>query len=701
MLTFPNSYASALSSPFKENWLVRLYKSDGTYIGISFANVTMGDSISYTGAILNKPSIRESVDFTSGRSQNGNITLEVANFNISSSTLLKTLYSGNYLNQAVKIYSNMNANTDFANTTQVFEGRLNSIDATETEKLKLQIVVKRPWDDIELPNEVSDNGVYVPVIYGNYTSNTYQASTNSKLAPIPYLTSNSIYLWFASHDSTNNVSTHYYDKSAKLFPVVSRGSSATSTLEGINAVPVLDTINRVYRIYPNLDTTDAGDFSNPTNAIDTDTTTFATSTHNINDGTANDEIDINLPQISGKIIEFKMYIKYDLSYIDNEQSPSHFVKLLIDADYSNTITTTTIFSDTDVAQTTENVSSSGNADINNSGSSHQQISLESLVTNNDNKLPDKLSIRHSASQTNNSSNEELSSTAKIYDVWFSLVAKTDTANEPNSAGQEKAQLEKIYVAHTGFSKSWSSGSASKPHEIHRDILYRFLGITATPNNYNTLENQKNGSMRFFTEINKNEPVKKLLDQIAYEGGFVFRFRADGTPVYHFIENSPSITSGLTLSHNDIMNLSISHTPLSDVITKWNIRFDKNPAMNEYLQNASHTSSARTNFYVNSSKENTKEIKLKNLVDNVAHTGGNKNASFLDYYNSILGNVKQIVTFSLMNPTKSYVEVGDIINFDNSNMKIEALSGAWTNLKFIVTATTRTIGGEVSVEAREI
>ena len=74
---------------------------------------------------------------------------------------------------------------------------------------------------------------------------------------------------------------------------------------------------------------------------------------------------------------------------------------------------------------------------------------------------------------------------------------------------------------------------------------------------------------------------------------------------------------------------------------------------------------------------------------------------MDYYNSILGNVKQIVTFSLMNPTKSYVEVGDIINFDNSNMKIEALSGAWTNLKFIVTATTRTIGGEVSVEAREI
>ena len=92
MLTFPNSYSTALSSSFKENWLVRLYKSDGTYIGISFANVTMGDSISYTGAILNKPTIRESVDFTSGRSQNGNITLEVANYNISSSTLLKTLY---------------------------------------------------------------------------------------------------------------------------------------------------------------------------------------------------------------------------------------------------------------------------------------------------------------------------------------------------------------------------------------------------------------------------------------------------------------------------------------------------------------------------------------------------------------------------------------------------------------------------------
>jgi hypothetical protein len=349
---------------------------------------------------------------------------------------------------------------------------------------------------------------------------------------------------------------------------------------------------------------------------------------------------------------------------------------------------------------TETASSSGTADINNSGTSHSNYNLTTAVGNNNDKMPERINISHYVQQDNNSSNLELTSTLKIYDVWFDVVAESDQANEPSATGQEKAQLDKIYVANPGFNASWG-GSANKAHEVHRDILYRFLGITTTPTNYNTLESQKSGNVLFYTEVDKLKESKKLLDELAYEGGFVFRFRADGNPVYHFIENSPSVTSGLTLSHQDIVGLVVGHTPLNELITKWNARFEKNPARNEYKQNASHTSSARSNFYVGSSKENVKEVKLKYLKDNVAHTGGNRNASFLDYYNSIVGNVKQIVKFKLINPTKSYIEVGDVINFNNSNMKIESLSGAWTNLKFIVTSTTRAVGGTVNVEAREI
>lgn len=700
MLSFHSDYSTALASPFKENWVVRLYKNDGTYIGISFADVTMGDSVSYIGAILNAPNIRESVDFSTGKAQTGNMTLEVADYAISSSTLLKTLYSGNYLNQSVKVYSTLGNLTDFAKIPQIFEGRLNGISSTENDKVKLEILVKRPWDDIGLPNVKSNNGVYQPVIYGDYTTNQYRNTNNVELAPLPFLTSNSIYMWYANHTSEANTALHFFDSKNKHFPLLTYGSSNSSTVEGIDAVRILDTINRIYRIKPTLNATDPSDFTNPSQSFNDSTSDSATSTLSVNDGSDEHELRLDLPQIAGKITSITMYVKWSITYFDNEQSPSHQVKFSYIKDYSGTQTEVQIHNDTDVnspPSSSETHTSSGSPDIDNTGTAHGSYS----VTLSDNKLPDFIEFKHFISQTNNSSTETLDSTLTISDVWFAIVSQVDTTNEPASAGQEKAQLEVVYSAHDGFTRSWTSGLAQKPHEIHRDILYRFLGVTDTPTNYSNLDSEKSGNCRFFTPIGDVKDIKSYLEKLAFEGGFVFRFRSDGTPVYHHIVNSPSVTSGLTLSHDDINGLKVGHTGLNEVVTKWTAQYEKNPAKSEYLNTATHTSSARTNFYGGSSKENVKEVRLEYLIDNVAHTGGNRNASFLDYYNDLLGNVKQKVSFRLVNPTKSYIEVGDIIAFNNSNMKIEALSGAWTNLKFIVTSTTRSVGGAIDVEAREI
>ena len=66
---------------------------------------------------------------------------------------------------------------------------------------------------------------------------------------------------------------------------------------------------------------------------------------------------------------------------------------------------------------------------------------------------------------------------------------------------------------------------------------------------------------------------------------------------------------------------------------------------------------------------------------------------------MLGSVKQVVGFKLVNPTKSNIEVGDVISF--SSMKINPLSGDWSTIKFITTDTTRSLGGQISVQASEI
>ena len=110
MLTFPNSYNTALASPFRENWIVRLYSASSTYIGIGFDNITMDDSVIYHGCIINRPSIRDSIILESGKTKSSNLSITASNISISSTELAKTLYTGTYINNEVKIYSVLNIN---------------------------------------------------------------------------------------------------------------------------------------------------------------------------------------------------------------------------------------------------------------------------------------------------------------------------------------------------------------------------------------------------------------------------------------------------------------------------------------------------------------------------------------------------------------------------------------------------------------
>ena len=62
-----------------------------------------------------------------------------------------------------------------------------------------------------------------------------------------------------------------------------------------------------------------------------------------------------------------------------------------------------------------------------------------------------------------------------------------------------------------------------------------------------------------------------------------------------------------------------------------------------------------------------------------------------------------IDFTLVNPAFYDLEVGSIINFDNTNMYPSipfGVSNGWSDLKFMITKTGRTIG-KISVTARQI
>lgn len=724
MLTFPSAYSTALASSFKENWIFRLYDKDGAYIGLSFSDVTMDDSKAYTGAIINAPTVRESINFANGTSSTGNLGIEVADYTISSNKFSKTLYTGNYINQTVKVYSTLNSNTAMANAVQIFTGRLISVSLTETENIKMNIVVKRPWDSIDIPNVTGDSGVYTPIAYGYYGTTLKNSDAVDRFG-CPLIegqggdsTSGQL-LYAVAKNESNHMDMAFYDNTIKAFVGTSSFQNATKTVQGQNGKGVRDYLERKYYIRPTSFLLEGNNsWSNTDNIFDSDnlgsttgSATFSESqTLTVDDNTDNSKTsDIKLfcPNVSGKIVSAKLYTKASIVLTDDVPFSQEKIRLK----FNGTNVTNIIAQSTNSGYTLPktHVTSSSSNDPIYAGTAYNEFDLKAWAdSNNSGRFPESITVSFELEATEpqgGSGGDTIIGTAKLYDMYIYAIIKNDFSDEP-TASKIEADAQKVLWSGvpTSNNTTWtntagSTVQATSPMRIHRELLHTHLGVTDAPLlNGGAFDGGANFRYaRCHTEPNKPKPIKKFLDTLAYEGGFVFRFDAQNRPVYHFIEDSPS--ADITLTHSDVLKLKIAHTSLKELITQWNVQYEKNPAQNEYKQKTSHTSSVRTNFFPANSKENIKDVKLDMIVTDVAHTNGNRNASFLDYYNDILGSVKQLVDFSIVNPTKSNIEVGDVITF--SSMKINPLSGDWSSLKFIVTNTNRRVGGQISVQAREI
>ena len=92
--------------------------------------------------------------------------------------------------------------------------------------------------------------------------------------------------------------------------------------------------------------------------------------------------------------------------------------------------------------------------------------------------------------------------------------------------------------------------------------------------------------------------------------------------------------------------------------------------------------------------------------------GNKNDGFANYYNAITGLPKLVISTEIINAGDSsedrddsgssfyYMEVGDFVEFDNSNKLVEPFGDAFNGKQFIVISLTRGIGS-LKVTLREV
>lgn len=241
-----------------------------------------------------------------------------------------------------------------------------------------------------------------------------------------------------------------------------------------------------------------------------------------------------------------------------------------------------------------------------------------------------------------------------------------------------------------------------------------ISILAAPGNYSALASARaNWKCKYWTQ----EPieVKKLLEQIQYEGGFIFRFKpADNSPQYIVLTTNPTVVH--TITKDDITNMNISVTPFESLVTKREVKYEVNPINGNTFREITcedTTNSPRGSYNIDT-KENVKtdELEILRSAPGAANMGGLVEVGFANHYNAIEGNPKLLISTEIINPGDSSVnrdgsisffylmEVGDICAFSHTNQVIAPFGESFNGKKFIIQSMIRGIGS-LKVTLREI
>ena len=695
----------------KENWLFQLFYDDESatdFFGISYYDTTV-ESVDYKGCVLNKATIRESINLEKSTAKTSNVSLTISNFiNSDGLHFSRAIYNSTnkYINRQVKIYIQPDDATAIADCVLIYTGRLEQL-SHDQEKINLSIIAKRPWDKISIPStKTSVTNKYFPVVYGAFTKNDTNASsqgfaTSRELYPVSvdkkggesiYCLSPRSYNSSTGHDAR----LHYYEKNLDVFiPIQLTTSTFTDSSEsyqGGNAIRCSSDLSRSFKTKP-INPSSDDQSTNPSNAYDQPyqddlTGTFATLTNTISFSEnasyeANDYLRLDPPNIVGKISELKIKIGYHKSYTDDHDGGSHTVQLIV----GNSTT-----------------------DLTGSGNSTAEVDVTSAYTNNNNQIP-KIEVRDRLIYVAESGEFGNSvTTVKIFDVqiWVKVALDTSTTDTTEIAKSELDRLEEMYVGANGLISSIDGSHISQIHQAHYDLLRRFTSYGSVPTNYSTLNSARNWGIRYW--ITESTSLIDLLEKLQYEGGFIGRFNGQGNFQYIFIPDSPSASE--TLYKSDISDIKISLSPINNLITKMDIEYEKHPAEDKYLSNATSVSDSDADLlslFNIASNENVEKVTLDAYVSPAINTtrgnASDKNDCFYRYYDHIVGKPRIIINFSIVNPKYLGLDVGDIIEVD-LNSVVRPFGGTdWVGEDgdgyiFMITDVSRSVGS-LKITAREI
>jgi hypothetical protein len=698
------------TSNIQENWLFELTYNSGV-IYLSFADYNDGSNF-YYGSILNRPSIRETLQLSNSTAKTSNISIDVANFTYQGSPFSEFLFGGSnyFINQQMIVKSVVNYAT--ANIIGYF--RVTDISLNE-QSIKIDTIAHRPWDFVDIPNVKTAQNRYVPVVYGDYTKNTNTQYNSSDLTDAEFITSLTNDTYFPAeyhisragkeefttgiHSIGSNAEAAHYDSALDTFIPFTDPSSANVVRTTNHYITKAKRhFVRGFGHRPDGFTDHHSKWSNEENAYNTNTTDFAqyeqtftasSSTPSVLEANTANDLDYTFQIPTGTLNQGTMVIELQTQHTVgsnfNSSADTFSVKTYID--YTGTGDS---FTEVLVQDHTDGDNSTDNHTI-------------TKTFTADDRHPDviKFGIRRQIVDATGAGTNPISGAVV-------RVRIKDIKMFPEMLNEEKDGL-KGYCAGDGLTNSWDSSAITEIHEAHRDLLIRFAGmVTTTPTNWSTLDSTKDWEIKYWQT--KLEPLTKVLERLQYEGGFIFKFKRGNLAEPEYVYIKDSYSSGdidYTITKADINNTQVNITSFSNLVTQMNVNYQLHPTGSRYKKTITAKSdTTRTNYNIQT-KENIIDVNLDaytapdvDAYDNSTDVeSANPNDDFFAYYHNLNGSPRILVSGKIINPALYNIDTGDLVSFSDMH-PAKAFGKAYTNVVFMITKLSRS-PGILQFEAREI
>jgi hypothetical protein len=564
MLTLPSSYNSNLDESIKENYLVQIYNdlgNIGKYLSVSDTTVS---SVDYSGVITNVPQIRGSIDLLKSKSTLSNVSITCANDSLDD-LLLSTR---TYLNRDVKIYSQLDDESSLSNCLLVFKGILRSVQHTEN-KVTLQISAKRPFENITIPQTESVNGNYVPIVFGDYSSHTFGTGIlGTKLqtdtirchpVPVDHIKEGKLVALSAESD-TSIVNTGYlHEIEGDLFRTTGSENLAkvggtllnNETQQTFKALDgTTDIFGRTAQVnlrrgFNTLCGVEDIDFGGST-SISSDKTTISVNT-SVAAGINVESFKFKINEM-GSVKHTPQTITLNLNFsnvaitVDNF---SHY-KVILDVYWGSSAT----------AQHTSHTIANTNVQSDDllsipdlSEEFVHPTENNNIVSDSDNSgnLPERVDVTFEFHSTHSGPN----SYSIVFDCQPEFLVSTqldESSTNVQSTAEILNNIQTLYSGQDGHTLSGESTIIKHPIEAHRYLCETFMSTEFTstrPTSYTNIRDYQtaHGEMHYY--ITKQQEIEKELEKLQHLGGFIMRYKNDGTFDYvspSFLTTSTTVSS---------------------------------------------------------------------------------------------------------------------------------------------------------------